>query len=121
MIGRYAAAVERFEHALALDSRYLTARFWLAEALGYQGRHDRAVSEYLSWLDGALHPGLAPAVRRRLEDVYARGGWSAFWREELNVMLEEVTHPGAILGHARSEPLRRTLVHRASASAARTT
>lgn len=95
MIGRYAAAIERFEHALVLDPQSLTARYWLAEAMGYVGRHDRAVAEYLSWLDGALHPGQARAVRRRLEDAYARGGWSAFWREELAVALEEVAQPGA--------------------------
>jgi tetratricopeptide (TPR) repeat protein len=96
MIGRYAAAIERFEHALVLDPQSLTARYWLAEAMGYAGRHDRAVAEYLSWLDGALHPALVGAVRRRLEDAYARGGWSAFWREELAVALDEVAHPGAI-------------------------
>ena len=100
MIGRYAAAIERFERALAVDPQYLTARYWLAEALGYEGKHDRAVAEYLAWLDGALLPELAPAARRRFEAVYARGGWPAFWLEDLNLAKEEGGRPGAIWGPA---------------------
>jgi len=40
------------------------------------------------------------APRRRFEAEYARGGWPAFWLEELNLAKEEAGHPGAIWGPA---------------------
>ena len=80
MIGRYAAAVERFEHALALDSRYLTARFWLAEALGYQGRQDRAVSRTCRGWTARCTRNWRLRCVAGWRTLYARGGWSAFWR-----------------------------------------
>lgn len=94
--GLYPAAIEQLGKALELDPHYLTARFWMAEAYGYLKDHDRAVSEYLLWLDGALRPARAAAARARLQRAYARDGWPAFWRAELALVEEDLKRPGSV-------------------------
>jgi Tfp pilus assembly protein PilF len=81
--GLYPAAIEQLRKALELDPNYATARLWMAESYAYAGDHDRAVSEYLAWLDGALLSPQAASVRPDLERAYARNGWTGFWRAEL--------------------------------------
>lgn len=54
--GLYDEAITQCRKALELDPHYLTAQLWIAEAYGYKREYDTAVTEYLSWLDGALRP-----------------------------------------------------------------
>jgi len=47
-------------------------------------------------MDGAVQPGRAIVVRRDLQQAYARGGWPAFWRQELELAREERAHPRSV-------------------------
>lgn len=96
-IGRIDSAIDHFRHALELDSRYATARFWLAEAYAYQERRDAAVAEYLQWLEQAGKLEIQERTRAELAQTYARGGWTAFWRMELRLTEREAAQPGSLL------------------------
>jgi DNA-binding winged helix-turn-helix (wHTH) protein/TolB-like protein/Tfp pilus assembly protein PilF len=94
--GLYDSAIDELKKSLELDSNYLTARLWLAEAYGFTGLHDAAVSEYLRWLDGVLVPARSVSARSTLERAYAEGGWSAFWRRELELSEEDARQRGTV-------------------------
>ena len=68
----------------------------LAFAHEYAGAHDKAVAEYLEYLDRVLVPPRARSARSELEPTYARAGWDAFWRRELALAEEERGRPGAV-------------------------
>jgi Tfp pilus assembly protein PilF len=94
--GRYQAAIADFRRALEIDPHYMTAQLWLAEAYSYLDDRDTAVGEYLNWLDETLRPERASAARATLQLAYRGGGWSNFWRGELELAEAEVGHPGSV-------------------------
>jgi TolB-like protein/Tfp pilus assembly protein PilF len=97
--GQYARAVQQLRLMAEMDSTSPLAlgvgqegSFGLGDVYERLGRHDEAVAEYLKI---ARLEGIPVEARERLEQAYAEGGLSAFWRERLNVELSAMgpRHP----------------------------
>jgi tetratricopeptide (TPR) repeat protein len=93
---QYDAAIEQFRKTLELDSNYVSAWLWLAEAQAYKGDQGAALEARLEALTRALLPNRVAEVGTRLERVYSRSGWSGFWRSELALAEEDLGHPGTV-------------------------
>jgi len=63
------------------DPHWTTARRILAQTYGDAGHRDEAVAEQILFVEQTARHGHAYA--RDLRATYARQGWDAFWRQEL--------------------------------------
>jgi TolB-like protein len=95
-VGRSGEAIDQLRRTLELDPNWWTARLWLAESYAAVGRQEEAVKEYLVVLRQVLVPDRMSDGTAALANVYARSGWEAFWRAELELAEEEMRRPGTV-------------------------
>jgi TolB-like protein/Flp pilus assembly protein TadD len=79
---RYDEAIEQFLKTLELESDMPTAYRWLAKSYEQKGLYDQAAEAFLKTKE------FGPDVEVAFREVYARSGWTGFWRAALELKRE---------------------------------
>lgn len=96
LVRQYDAAIRQLHNTLAMNPEWTTARRVLSYAYEAQGDRDRAIAEYLAWLEHVLVPSRAPGTVAQLKHIYDKSGWHGFWQHELELVTSERHGPGTL-------------------------